>query len=123
MINRLHVEQHTFADGVIAALAKTLKGARGICEQIEVVVNNNTGDATATVTITSDLSGQLYTKAGIPENATTAYKARGLAGTTDSDFPAFLCSGADLTVTATPSGDPGASGMTVDVYVYLRTEE
>jgi len=118
MINRRKVTQHTFADGVTAALEKTLKAVRGICEQVEVVINDNDGNATATVTITSDVSGQLYTKAGIPENATTVYQARSLGGTTDSDFKAFLCS-SDLTVTVTPSGDPGASDMTVDVYLYL----
>lgn len=118
MINRRKVTQHTFANGVTAALEKTLNAVRGICEQIEVVINDNDGNATATVTITSDISGQLYSKAGVPENATTVYRARGLAGTTDSDFPAFACC-SDLTVKVEPSGDPGASGMTVDVYLYL----
>jgi hypothetical protein len=117
MINRITIPPHTFANGITAALEKTRKNVRGRCEQIEVVINNNTGNATATVLIESDLGGTLYTKAGVPENATTVYQARPV-GSTDADFTAFLCA-SDLTVTVTPSGDPGASGMTVDVYLYL----
>jgi hypothetical protein len=116
MIHRKKVAQHTFADGVTTALSKTLPNIRGICEQIEVVVNNNDGDATAIVTIADDLSGTLFTKSGIAENATTVLKATSDA----TDFDAFQSVG-DLTVTVTPSGDPGESGMTVDVYLYIRT--
>lgn len=123
MITRRKVEQHTFANTVIAALDKTLKGAKGICEQVEVIVNDNDGNKTATVAITTDNSGTLFSVAGIAENATTILHGLSHKATRDASFNPFLVSGSDLTVTVTPSGDPGSSGMTVDVYLYLRTDE
>jgi hypothetical protein len=109
--------QATWASGVSSAVVKTLN-VNGVCEQIAVKVNNNTGNRTATVTITDENGATLFTKSGIAENATATYFARSYKGTPDADFNPFLVAGT-LTATITPSGDPGESGMTVDVYLYL----
>jgi len=108
-----HFTQQTWASGASGAKTATLN-LNGICEQIEVKVNNNTGDRTATVALATANGGTLFNVSGIAENATTVLKATSDA----TDFDAFLCDGA-ITATITPSGDPGESGMTVDVYVYL----
>jgi len=114
-VEMVTIAQQSWASGETAAKSVTTGKLNGICEQIEVKLNDNTSGATATVAIASANSGQLYSQAGIAENATTVYKATSDA----SDFDAFLVDGA-LTVTITPSKDPSTSGMTVDVYLYLR---
>ncbi len=116
-VARLDFTQATWASGVTAAVAPTMQ-VNGCIEQIAVKVNNNTGNRTATVTITDDNSATLFTQSGIAENATTTYFARSYKATQDAGFNPFLAAGT-LTATITPSGDPGASGMTVDVYLYL----
>lgn len=114
-VEMITVAQQTWAAAASDAQSVTVANVNGRCEQIEVKINNNTNNVTATVAIASENSGTLYSQAGIAENATTVYKA-----TSDStDFDAFLVDG-DLTLTITPSGVPGASGLTVDVYLYVR---
>jgi hypothetical protein len=117
-VARLDFAQGTWASGVTAAVAKTMQ-VNGCCEQIAVAVNNNTGNRTATVTITDENGATLFTQAGIAEAATTTYFARSYKAVQDANFNPFLAVGT-LTATLTPSGDPGASGMTVDVYLYLK---
>lgn len=114
-VARLEFTQQSWADGESTAATVTLANVNGLCEQIEVIINNNTNDVTGTVTITDADSGQLFTKSGISENASTILKATSDA----TDFDAFLACGT-LTATITPSGDPGTSGVTIDVYMYLR---
>jgi len=116
-VARLDFAQATWADGVTAAVAKTMK-VNGVCEQIAVAVNDNTGNRTATVTITDENGVTLFTQAGIAEAATTTYFARSYKAVQDASFNPFLATGV-LTATITPSDDPGASGMTVDVMLYL----
>jgi len=111
----LSTGQQSWASGETAAIEVTLPNANGRCEQIAVTVNDNTGNRTLTVTLTDENSAQVYTKAAIPENATTVYNAN--KGT--PDFPAFLMNG-PITVSLTPSGDPGASGMTATADFYVR---
>jgi len=106
--------QASWANGVTAALTPTMK-VNGMVEMIEVKINNNTGDKTLTLTITDENSGQLYTKAGIPESATTIYNSNKAT----ADFDKFMSAGL-LTFTLTPSGDPGESGMTADIVLFVR---
>ncbi len=94
---------------------------RGKVEQIAVKINDNTGNATATLSITNANGGVLFSQIGIPENETTIYRAQSM-GATDSDFEAFLADEI-CTFTITPSGNPGASGMTVDVALYINDSE
>lgn len=117
-VGRIAFEQATWASGVSDAVVKS-RPVHGCCEQLTVKVNDNTGNRTATVTITDENAATLFTKSGIAENATATYFARSYKQTQDADFNPFLAAGR-LTCTITPSGDPGASGMTVDVELYLR---
>ena len=68
-------------------------------------VNNNTNNVTATVVLKYN-SATMDTQSGIAENAAT------FSDTND------LWVNGTVTCTVTPSGDPGASGMTVDVVLY-----
>lgn len=117
-VGRIAFDQATWASGVSAAVAKS-RPVHGCCEQLTVKVNNNTGNRTATVTITDENGATLFTQAGIAENATTTYFARSYKAVQDANFNPFLAAGL-LTATITPSDDPGVSGMTVDVELYLR---
>lgn len=113
------IAQQSWAAAASGAATVTLANMNGICEQIEVKLNNNTNNVTATVAIASALGGTLFSQAGIAENATTVLTALSNKGTQDANFNPFLVDG-NLTMTITPSGAPGASGLTVDVTVYLR---
>jgi len=87
----------------------------GTVRQIAVTINNNDGNATATVQLRNENGGVLWTFAAIAENATSVYQFYTLSGT---DLPlAVLCAGT-ITVGCTASGDPGASGLTCDVELY-----
>ena len=114
MVRKIKIPQQSWASGITAATTPTY-ALHGRVEQIVVKINNNTGNATLTLTITSENeSGELYTKTGIPENASTVYNANKAT----PDFDAFLADEI-CTFTFTPSGDPGASGMTADVAIYV----
>jgi len=79
----------------------------GIIGTIVATVNNTTNSVTATLSIRDEDSAVLYSKAAIAENDITV-----LSGVD------VLTAGA-LTVGVTPSGDPGASTMTVDLVFYV----
>jgi len=115
-VKRIIIPQQVWASGASgAALTHTLTlPVHGRCEQIEVKINNNTGNATLTLTVTSELSGTVYTKATIPENATTVYNANKAT----ADFDAFLVDG-KVTVTMVLSGDPSTSTAIIDVAFLL----
>jgi len=117
-VARLDFAQGVWASAATAALEKTMN-ANGRCTQVAVAVNDNTGNRTATVTITDENGATLFTKSGIAEAATTTYFAESNKATQDADFNPFLACGV-LTATLTPSGDPSTTGMTVDVYLYLK---
>ena len=115
-VRKLVLPQQSWASGVTAAKAPTMI-VRGRVEQIIVIINDNTGNATATLTITNADSAQLYTKIGIPENAKTVYNANKATADFDKFYADEIC-----TFTITPSGDPSTSGMTVDVALYVIGE-
>ena len=117
-IARIDFEQATWATGVTAAVEKTVT-VNGECGRIAVAVNDNTGNRTATVTIVDENGAEVFSEAAIAENDTTSFGAYSNKATQDADFNPFLSVGV-LTATITPSGDPGSSGMTVDVYLYVK---
>lgn len=87
----------------------------GIVRQIAVAINDNTGNATATVQIRDSDGAVLWSVAAIPENANTVYQYYTLSGT---DLPlAILCTDT-MTIGVTPSGDPGVSTMTADIVLW-----
>ena len=118
MVRKYTIPQQSWASGVTAALTYTLP-MHGRVEQIVVKINNNTGDATLTLAITSETQdGTLYSQAAIPENASTVYRANSEKASQDANFNAFLVD-EKVTLTMTPSGDPSTSGMTADIAIYV----
>jgi len=115
-VARYEFAQLSWASGASGAKTATLSNINGICEQFKTVASNATNGITVTVAITDADSGSLVSVATIAENATTFSKATSDA----SDFDAFLVSDGTYTLTVTPSGDPGSSGITVDVDIFLR---
>lgn len=113
------ITELTWASGSSAAQTDDMI-INGKCSQIEVdVAENTTNDITFTVAVTTVDGGSLYSQASIPDNGSTIYQAYSLGGTTDSDFNAFLMA-ETVTVTVTPSGDPGTTGATVNVGIYVE---
>ena len=91
----------------------------GKCTQVEVdVAENTTNNITFTVAVTTADGGSLYSQASIGDNGSTVYRAYNTGGT-DSDFEAFLMA-ETVTVTVTASGDPGTTGATVNVGLYVE---
>jgi len=87
----------------------------GHIRQIAVTINNNDGDATATVELRNENDGVLWTFAAIAESTTSVYQYYTLSST---DLPLdILCAGT-TTVGCLASGDPGASGLICDIELY-----
>ncbi len=117
MVRKTKLQQQTWANGVSAATNPTAP-MHGRLEQIKVTINNNTGNRTLTLAIKDADGDTLLTIAAIPENATTVYTANSEKAVQDANFDALLLDEI-CTFTCTPSGDPGASGMTADISLYV----
>ena len=118
MVKRLPLEQQSWGAAESAALTPT-RTVRGKVEQITVKVSTATaGDITFTVAIADEDGAALYSKASIADAGTVIYRANSNKATMDADFNAFLADGI-LTFTITPSKAPGASGVTVDVAIFV----
>ena len=113
-IARYEFAQQSWASGETGALTATVGNANMLIERMDVLISNATNAITFTVTIADENSVQVLTFAGLAEN-TNHIK---LATKATPDFDAVPVSDNTLTVTITPSGDPGASGATVDVILY-----
>jgi hypothetical protein len=111
--------QGVWADTETGALQKTLSNINGEIGAIDIVISDATNAITFTVAITNANGATIYSEAGLAENASHFKVAYSNKGTQDADFNPALVNG-DLTATLTPSGDPGASGVTVDVTVYYK---
>lgn len=114
-VARIDVPTLTVASGGHGTEATDTIGANMRVKQIAVTINDNTGNATATVELRDADGGVIWTQAGIPENATTHYQYYTLSGT---DIPLNVLLQGIITVGCTASGDPGASTMTCDVALY-----
>ena len=98
----------------------SLSNITGTIEQIEIEISTFTnGSVTATVTVASEQNATLYTEATLADAATHLKQALSNKATQDADFNPALVVG-DLTLTGVISGDPGASGGTIDVTIYYR---
>ena len=117
-VQRFVLDQQSWVSGVSAAITAYLR-LEGRVEEIEVKINDNTGDKTLTLNIKSLNGATLFNKAGIPEAQTNRYSANSEKNTRDAYFNAFLVD-EKCTLTLTPSGDPSTSGMTADVVIYTR---
>ena len=78
----------------------------GVIRTMVSTINNTTNSVTATVAIKDEGDLTIYSVGSLAENTSTT--------TTDVDA---YCAG-QLTIGVTPSGDPGASTMTVDLVIY-----
>jgi len=116
-IRRIKVPQFTVANGSTAAVSKSLGSLNGTLKQAIVTINDNTGNATATLALIDEDSLTLWTETGIAENATTPFQYYTLSGT---DLPLTILMDGTMILTMTPSGDPGAGGMTVDVVLFIE---
>ena len=118
-IRRLEVPQVSVASGSTAAVNTDIGSINGTIKQMAVTLNDNTNNVTATVAIRDEDDYVIHSEAGIAENATTVFKYMTESGT---DLPlAVLCDG-QTDVLVTPSGDPGAGGLTVDVVLWIDEE-
>lgn len=93
----------------------------GTIRQITVGINDNTGNKTATIDIIDDNGSVLFTTATIAENTTAAPVAQHYMATSASDtnaLPLAVLVTDTVTINANLSGDPGSSGMTIDVVLY-----
>ncbi len=102
---RARLAQYTVATDSSAAVTKAFP-VNGIFKAFTAVVNNNTNNVTVTVKITDEDGYALYTSEAIAENATTI----------TSSLEVYVPTGSLVVVT--PSGVPGAGGLTVDLTLY-----
>ncbi len=109
------VDTLTVPDGTHAVEQVTTFNANGTIRQVSVAINDNTGNATATIEIRDAAGAILWTEAAIAENATAVFQYNTRSAT---DLPlAILCAGV-VTVGCLASGDPGASGLIANVIVW-----
>jgi len=122
-VARYEFAQLVYASGATGAgLTKTatLYNINGVIEQIEIEISEWTdGGQTATVTVASDQNASLFSEASLADATTHLKQALSNKGTQDADFNPALANG-DLTLTGVLSADPGASGGTIDVTIYIR---
>jgi len=113
-IGKLQFTQQSWASGVTDAATTSINNCNMLIERIDVVASNSTNAITWSVAIADENAADVIpTISSIPENDTTTK----LATKATADFDAIPVNNT-LTVTITPSGDPGASGATVDVILY-----
>ena len=117
-IARYEFGQQSWASGETTATTEDITIC-GTIIAITVEINDNTGNRTLTLALADADSAALYSKAAIPEAATTPYDAESSKSTPDADFNPIPVNGV-ITGTFTPSGDPSTSGMTADVTLYVR---
>ena len=110
---RYSVDRASWASGEDSAVEMTVTGVNCILKRMQVIASDTTNSITFTVAITDENGGTVLSIAGISDDATTDKNA--LKATPDFS-PVVLAN--TLTVTVTPSGDPGASGATVDIILY-----
>jgi hypothetical protein len=114
---RIEVPQLTVASGASAAVTDTIN-MNGTVRQITVGVSNNTGNRTAIVSLVSDEGSVLFTTEAIAENTTAAPVAQAFFTASATDLPLAVLATGTVTIKATPSGDPGSGGMTIDVTLF-----
>lgn len=116
-IARYELVQQTWASGNTDVLTPTLAKLNGEIVQVEVdVAEDTTNNITFTLAITTPNAGLVFSIAAIPDDGATIFTS--LSDSTD--FDGFVAGNDTLTFTLTPSGDPGATGATVDVNVWMR---
>ena len=114
---RIEVPQLSVVSGASAAVTTDVN-MNGTVRQVTVGVSDNTGNRTATVSLTSDEGSVLFTTEAVAENTTSAPVVQQFFTASATDLPLAVLTTGTVTVTATPSGDPAAGGMTIDVTLF-----
>ncbi len=115
--NRVEFARLSWASGETSAVTDWKGGITMIVERIDVIVSNATNAITFAATFTDENGVEPIVStnfATVAENAATVK----FATLASPDFPAAMLVNNDITLSLTPSGDPGASGATVDVIMY-----
>lgn len=114
--------QLSYPNGAVGAtlIDTATLNINGVIEQIEIEISTFTnGGETMTITIASAQNASLFSEASLADATTHLKQALSNKATQDADFNPALVEG-ELTLTGTISGDPGASGGTVDVTIFYR---
>ena len=90
----------------------------GTIRQITVGINDNTGNRTATIDIIDDNGSVLFTTESVAENTESAPVVQHFMTESSTDLPLALLVTGTVTIDANLSGDPGTSGMTIDIVLY-----
>lgn len=90
----------------------------GVIKQVTVGVNDNTGNRTVTIDIIDDNGSVLFTTESIAENTTAAPVVQQFMTVSSTDLPLAVPVTDTVTINANLSGDPGSSGITIDVVLY-----
>ncbi len=96
----------------------TTVNINGTIRQITVGVNDNTGDKTVVISIIDDNGSVLFTTETIAEDTESAPIVQHFMTESSTDLPLLLLVTGTITIDANLSGDPGTSGMTIDVVLY-----
>ena len=117
-VARMALDTLTVPDDGQATEQTTDVPINGIIRQITVTINDNDGNATATVQVRDADGAVLWTEAAIAENATTVFQYNTRSST---DLPMAICCAGTMTIGCTASGDPGESGLTCDVVLWVTS--
>ena len=113
---RIQVPQMTFPVGVGGLVQTEEVNIDGAIKQIMVGVNDNTNNATVVVTIVDKATGSvIFNGESVAENTASAPVVQFFMTASATDFPLHVLSDKTLTITATISGDPGASTGLCDI--------
>jgi len=125
-INRAHFAQYSWGAAETANVSKTLNNVNMLIERIDLVISASTDNRTVTVISLLDENSTLSNATGILNSTDITGAFTTLADDTHhvllstraaAEFDAIPVSG-DLTLILGVSDAPGASGLTVDVYLY-----
>lgn len=114
---RIEATQMTRDNGDANDVSTTVN-LNGTIKQITVGVNNNTGNKTVTIDLIDDNGSVLFTTETIAENTTAAPVVQHFMTESATDLPLAVLITGTVTINANLSGDPGTSGMTIDVVLY-----
>ncbi len=114
---RVEVAQLTRVSGDANDVSTTIN-LNGTIRQITVGINDNTGNKTATIDIIDDNGSVLFTTETIAENTESAPVVQHFMTESATDLPLAVLVTDTITINANLSGDPGSSGITIDVVLY-----
>lgn len=116
-IFRVEIPQMSRVNGDANDVDDTVN-VNGTIRQITVGVNNNTGNKTVLVSLVDDNGSVLFTTETIAEDTNSAPIVQHFMTESSTDLPLAILVTGLITVDVNLSGDPGTSGMVIDVVLY-----